>query len=85
MLSVTRQSIVDVHTCGIGGIWQTYDAERVGKRAEMIGYAIAARHARYPDEPAFVYRPHAEAGRQFFWDDAARDAIRNYDKLDMFI
>jgi hypothetical protein len=80
-----RKSVAGVHTCGIGGIWQTYDEARVDKRAEMIGYAIAARRERFPDEPSFVYRPHADAGLSFTWDEAARRAIRNYDKLDMFI
>ena len=47
--------------------------------------AIAARKQRFPDEKPFVYRPHAEAGRSFEWDEAGRRAIRNYEKLDLFI
>jgi hypothetical protein len=80
-----RKSVVGVHACGIGGVWQTYDEERVARRSEMIGYAIAARRQRFPDETPFVYRPHAAAGRSFAWDDAARRAIVDYDKLDLFI
>jgi hypothetical protein len=34
----------------------------------------------FPGERSFVYRPHAEAGDQFRWDDAARAAIRGYSK-----
>jgi hypothetical protein len=80
-----RGSVVGAHTCGIDGEWHTYDEARVTKRSEMIGYAIAARQQRFPDEQPFVYRPHAEAGRAFAWDQDAREAIRHYEKLDLFI
>jgi hypothetical protein len=61
----------------------TFDAEFVRRRAEMIGYAIDARRQRYPDETPFVYRPHAEAGETYRWDDAARKAVRDYHRYDL--
>jgi ectoine hydroxylase-related dioxygenase (phytanoyl-CoA dioxygenase family) len=80
-----RASVLGAHTCGIDGQWVTYDEERIARRAEMIGYAIAARRQRFPEEKPFVYRSHAEARRSFEWDEAGRRAIRNYEKLDLFI
>ncbi len=78
-------SILGAHACGIDGQWTTYDQARIAKRSEMIGYAIAARRQRFPDEKPFTYRPHAEAGATFAWNEAGRRAIRNYEKLDLFI
>jgi hypothetical protein len=39
-----------------------YDAERIRKRCEMIGYAIAARHQRFPQETPYDYQPHLQSG-----------------------
>jgi hypothetical protein len=62
-----------------------YDAERIRKRAEMISYAIDARHQRFPGERPYVYQPHARAGERFRWDDAAREATRGYNRNDLII
>jgi hypothetical protein len=73
---------------GYNGLENTpcvYDDERIRKRAEMIGYAIAARREHFPDERVFVYRPHAAAGDEFRWDAAARSAIRGYSRNDLVI
>jgi hypothetical protein len=61
----------------------THDAERLRTRSEMIGYAIAARRQRFPEEASFAYRPHAETGERYQWDEAARLAIRDYNLLDI--
>jgi ectoine hydroxylase-related dioxygenase (phytanoyl-CoA dioxygenase family) len=63
----------------------TYDAARIRKRSEMIGYAIAARAARYPGEMPFTYQPHARSGEVYRWDEAAREAIRGYSDYDLRI
>ena len=80
-----RASVIGAHTCGIDGEWHTYDATRVARRSEMIGYAIAARRQHFPDETPFVYRPHEDASERFVWDDAGRCAIGGYEKRDLFI
>ena len=80
-----RKSVIGASTYGIDGAWVTYDDPRVDKRSEMIGYGIAARRQRFPGEAPFVYRPHAETGACFAWDEASRRAIRDYQKLDLFI
>jgi ectoine hydroxylase-related dioxygenase (phytanoyl-CoA dioxygenase family) len=61
----------------------TFDAEFVRRRAEMIGYAIDARRQARPDETPFTYRPHADAGETYRWDDAARQAVRDYHRYDL--
>ena len=83
--SDTVGSVVGASTHGIDGAWVTYDNARVDKRAEMIGYGISARSRGRPDEVPYRYRPHAEAGARFAWDDGSRAAIRDYQKLDLFI
>ena len=80
-----RRSVDGVATHRPTGEPVTYDSERVDRRAEMISYAIAARRQRFPDEEPFVYRPHADAGRRFTWDDAARKQIFDYQARDLFI
>ena len=62
-----------------------FDAERIRKRSEVIGYAIDARRQHFPDETPFVYQPHAASGERYSWDEAARDAISAYNKLDLVI
>lgn len=63
----------------------TFDQAWVAKRSEAIGYALAARRQRWPEETPFVYRPHAEAGARFEWNEAGRAAMRDYNKWDIRI
>jgi hypothetical protein len=62
-----------------------YDAERIQKRARMIGYGIDARRQRFPDETPYIYKPHADAGLAYRWDDDARADIKDYNLLDLSI
>ena len=80
-----RKSVVGASTYGIDGAWVTYTDARVDKRSEMIGYGISARSQRFPGEKPFTYRPHAKAGARFDWSPASREAIKDYQKLDLFI
>ena len=63
----------------------TYDADRIRERARLIGYGIDARRRRFPDETPFVYRPHADEGLTYRWDDKARAGLRDYNLLDLSI
>lgn len=78
-----RASVLGATGSGIHGVVGELDAERIAKRSEMIGYAIAARQQQYPDEEPFDYEP--LRGQTFEWNDAARDAIRDYSLLDLSI
>jgi hypothetical protein len=51
----------------------------------MIGYAIDARRRHFPDEEPYVYRPHAEAGESYRWDEAARQASFGYNLKDTIV
>jgi len=79
-----RSSVLGASGRSFNGL-ETYDEERIRKRAEMIGYAIEARRQRFPEETPFAYRPHAEAGDRFDWDEAARAEIRAYYLRDLMI
>lgn len=79
-----RRSVVGVrgiHSQTLAPV--TFDAEFVRRRSEMIGYAIDARRSHYPDETPFVYQPHAVNGETYHWDEAAREAVRDYNRYDL--
>ncbi len=80
-----RRSVLGVEAGGIHNARAVYDAERIQRRARMIGYAIDARRQRFPDETPYVYRPHADAGLAYAWNDAARADIRDYNLEDLSI
>lgn len=80
-----RSAVLGVTGGGIHNKAATYDAERIKERARLIGYGIDARRRRFPDEKAFVYRPHADEGLVYRWDDRARAGIRDYNLLDLSI
>ena len=80
-----RASVVGVEARGVDGAIQTYDEERVRRRSEVLGYAIAARQQRFPEERPFAYRPHVQAGVTFHWSEDSRAQIRDYQIGDMLI
>jgi hypothetical protein len=80
-----RSSVLGVTAGGIHNKAATYDAARIRERAKVIGYAIDARRARFPDETPFVYRPHADAGETYRWDLAAKASLKDYNLLDLSI
>ena len=80
-----RRAVLGVQGGGVHNAAAVYDAERIRKRAEIIGYGIDARRQRFPNETPFVYAPHAESGAVFHWDAAARAEIKDYNLLDLSI
>ena len=59
-----------------------YDAERIARRARLVGYAIDARRQRFPDETPFAYAPRGvESGQVWRWDEAARAEIKDSSNL----
>ena len=78
-----RRSVLGAMGSGIHGIRGVLDEERIAERSKVIGYAIAARAERYPDEQPFDYQP--LRGQHFVWDDAAREALHDYNALDLSI
>ena len=80
-----RTSVLGVKAGGIHNAVATYDTDRIRERSRLIGYAIDARRQRFPDETPFVYRPHAQEGLTYRWDDKARADVRDYNLLDLSI
>jgi hypothetical protein len=80
-----RRSVLGVMGGGIHAAPAVFDEARIRERARVIGYGIDARRQRYPGETPFVYRPHAEAGLSYRWDDAARATMKDYNRLDLSI
>ena len=70
---------------GIHNKAATYDIDRITERARLIGYGIDARRQRFPDEKPFVYRPHADAGLRYRWDEKAKAGLKDYNLLDLSI
>jgi hypothetical protein len=80
-----RRSVLGVTAGGIHNKPATYDAARIHERAKMIGYGIDARHQRFPHETPFVYKPHADAGERYLWDEKAKASIKDYNLFDLSI
>ena len=80
-----RKSVLGVAGGGIHNAPAVYDAERIRKRSEMIGHAVAARHARFPDETPFEYRPHRKSGETFEWSPEIMPQLKDYNLLDLSI
>jgi ectoine hydroxylase-related dioxygenase (phytanoyl-CoA dioxygenase family) len=80
-----RSAVLGVKSRAVFGGEVTFDAEKIRKRSEIIGYAIDARRQRFPDEKAYVYRPQADAGERYQWSPAIFDKLKNYHLGDLFI
>lgn len=78
-----RSAVSGAMGSGIHGLVGELDDERINKRSEMIGWAIAARAEHYPDETTFDYRP--LRNQDFVWNDAARAELHDYSLLDLSI
>ncbi len=80
-----RASVLGVQGGGLHSAPAYYDEARIHQRCRLIGYAIDARRQRFPDEKPYVYKPFADAGETYSWDDAARADLHDYNLLDLSI
>ena len=80
-----RTSVLGVRAGGVHNKEAVYDADRIRERARLIGYAIDARHRRFPHETAYVYKPHVDQSLSYRWDDKAKTGIKDYNLLDLSI
>lgn len=80
-----RRSVLGVEAGGVHNAKAVYDDARIRERARVIGYAIDARHRRFPQEVPFLYRPQSEAGEIRHWNPAAKAGMRDYNLLDLSI
>ena len=80
-----RSSVLGVKGGGIHSDAQVFGDEIIARRSKVLGYAIAARKERYPDEMAYTYQPFEAAGLSFDWNDAARRDMHDYNRDDLSI
>ncbi|MFO1081833.1 MAG: phytanoyl-CoA dioxygenase family protein [Reyranellaceae bacterium] len=80
-----RRSVLGVKAGGVHNAEAVYDEARIRERARLIGYAIDARRRRFPGETPYVYKPHADEGLAYRWDEAAKAGLKDYNLLDLSI
>ena len=80
-----RSSVLGVEAGGLHNARAVYDGERIAERSRVIGYAIDARHQRFPDETPFDYKPFSDASVQHRWDADAKTGLKDYNLLDLSI
>ena len=80
-----RSSVLGVQGGGIHSDAQVFDETIIARRSKVLGYAIAARKERFPEEQAYEYQPFKEAGLTFEWNDAARADMKDYNRDDLSI
>lgn len=80
-----RSSVLGVKGGGIHSDAQVFDDEIIARRSRVLGYAIAARKERFPEETAYEYKPFTDQSLSFVWDDAARADIHDYNRDDLSI
>ena len=80
-----RSSVLGVQGGGIHSDAQVFDERIIARRSKVLGYAIAARKERFPEEQAYEYQPFKEAGLSFEWNDAARADMKDYNRDDLSI
>ena len=80
-----RRSVLGVESGGVHNEITTYDEDYIRRRSEVLMYAIDARRQRFGDETPFVYQPFAGREADYRWDEAAREAIRDYNLRDLGI
>ena len=80
-----RSSVLGTQGGGIHSESQVFNEEIIERRSRLLGYAIEARKQKYPDEKAFSYSPFLKSGKQFKWNEEARQNIIDYNLDDLSI
>jgi ectoine hydroxylase-related dioxygenase (phytanoyl-CoA dioxygenase family) len=80
-----RKSVLGVMGSGLHNAPSVYDADRIAQRARLIGYAIDARHHRFPNETPYTYAPRANDSETYHWNAETKASIKDYNLLDLSI
>jgi ectoine hydroxylase-related dioxygenase (phytanoyl-CoA dioxygenase family) len=80
-----RSSVLGVQGGGIHSDAQVFDEDIIARRSRVLGYAIAARQARFTDEEPYRYQPFEDKNLSFAWDEAARRDLHDYNRDDISI
>lgn len=80
-----RSSVLNVKGAGIHAEAATFDEDFIAKRSQVMGLAIAARKAHFPDETPYDYKPLSDVQDGFVYNAAAQDALLDYNLMDLSI
>jgi ectoine hydroxylase-related dioxygenase (phytanoyl-CoA dioxygenase family) len=80
-----RSSVLNVKGAGIHAEAATFDDAFIAERSKVMGLAIAARKARFPDEKPYSYAPLAAKQDEIIWDAAAQADLLDYNLMDLSI
>lgn len=80
-----RKSVLNVTGGGIHNDVTTYDANYIKQRSRVIGLAIDARHQRFPEETAFVYKPFVGHEDEYRWTAESKAGMKDYNVQDLGI
>ena len=80
-----RSSVLNVSGAGIHCASQEFDDEHIAKRTAVLGYAIDARMKKYPEETPYVYALFANSDTQFEYNNDTKEALKDYNLLDLSI
>ena len=80
-----RRSVLGVRSSGVHNPISLYGEAYIAERSRVIGWAIDARRKRFGGETPFVDAPNVGREHEYVWDDAAREAITDYNQNDLGI
>lgn len=80
-----RSSVLNVETKSFHNEKVVYDEKLVHERSRVIGYAIDARHQRFPRETPFNYKPFEKSQGKYRWNKQARAEVKDYHLTNLFI
>lgn len=80
-----RTSVLNIRGAGIHAEAAVFDTDFIAERSQVMGLAIAARKAKYPNETPYSYAPLAAKQDEFVWTDAAQAGLLDYNLMDLSI
>ncbi|MBU3003803.1 phytanoyl-CoA dioxygenase family protein [Paraglaciecola arctica] len=80
-----RSSVLNVKGAGIHAEPAVFDEKFIEKRSMAIGYAIDARHQRYPNETPYTYKPLANKDIVLKWNNESIEQMKDYNLMDLSI
>lgn len=80
-----RRSVLGVRAGGVHNEVAVYDDARIRQRTGVLGYAINARRAHFPNEATYAYQPLLNSLGEYPWNDRARRDLRDYNAFDLSI
>jgi ectoine hydroxylase-related dioxygenase (phytanoyl-CoA dioxygenase family) len=80
-----RSSVLNVKGAGIHAEAATFDDAFIRERSKVMGLAIAARKARFPDETPYDYKPLSAVQDGIVYDAAAQAGLLDYNLMDLSI